>query len=104
MESATCVLHGKSRTLNNLEHIDNGDWVCIKSSRCKSSNKRSIGLSSNQSYWVSGYGGFYGPHHGGWMTMNNGAGRGFFCSVHGKKRTMQNLIKNNMGNWICAPG
>ena len=34
--------------------------------------------------------------------MNGGYGRGPFYSVHGKKRKMQNLKRNRMGNKVCV--
>merc|ERR1719427_737354 len=36
--------------------------------------------------------------------MNNAYAGGLLCAIHGKKRTMQNLVRNQMGNWVCVPG
>lgn len=98
-ETAKCVLHGKTRTLSNLGKDHNGDWVCLGSSLCKDGNK---GWNRPINSWSGSYGNFQMPQHGGWMPMAYGGGP--FCSVHRKKRTMQNLTRNNTGEWVCLPG
>lgn len=96
-ESAKCVLHGKTRTLSNLGKDQNGDWVCLGSSLCKTN-------SNENSFQPGSYGMYQGPQYGGRMPMNNNFGGGPFCAFHGKKRTMQNLTRNQMGDWVCIPG
>jgi len=95
-ETATCTLHGKTRTIANLGKNQNGEWVCLGSSLCKSGGRGS---------GRSGYsGGFQRQQYGGWMSMGGGYGGGPFCNLHGKKRTMQNLVRNPVGVLVCKPG
>lgn len=90
-ETATCTLHDKTRTVANLGKNHDGEWVCLGSSLCKSGGN-------------FGYqGGFQGQQYGGWMPMGGGYGGGPFCSLHGKKRTMQNLVRNQIGELVCGP-
>lgn len=87
-ETAMCTLHDKERTIANLGKNQNGEWVCLGSSLCKSGG--------------NGYrGGYQGQQWGGW---NPGYGGGPFCMLHGKKRTMQNLVRNQVGELVCRPG
>lgn len=98
-ETATCTLHGKTRTVANLGKNQNGDWVCLGSSLCKS------GATGSSTWQHDNFGIYQGPQHGGWMSMpmGGGYGGGPFCSAHGKKRTMQNLIRNQRGEFTCKP-
>jgi len=92
-ETAKCTLHDKKRTIANLGKNQNGEWVCLGSSLCKSGGE------------ASGYSGrFQRQQYGGWMSMGGGYGGGPFCSLHGKKRTMQNLARNDIGVLVCKPG
>jgi len=97
-ETAKCVLHGKTRTIANLGKDHNGDWVCLGSSICKNGGRGGSGRSGNQ---PGSFGMFHGPPRGGWGQMGYG---GPFCAVHGKKRTIQNLTRNQLGDWVCLPG
>jgi len=107
---ATCIIHKKKRTIANMEKKGNGDWVCLKSSRCKSGGYGEINGRFNHSIYQAsgGYGLYLGSQQGGWPSMNPGYGggysRGLICIVHGKKRTQQNLVRNQRGNWVCSPG
>jgi len=98
-ETATCSLHGKTRTVSNLGKDHKGDWVCLGSSLCKDGSKGGNGPFGG---YPGSYGKFQGPQQGRWIST--GYGGGPFCSVHGKKRTMQNLTRNHMGEWVCQQG
>jgi len=100
-ETAKCTLHDKTRTIANLGKNQNGEWVCLGSSLCKSGGNRS-GYSSGGNRGYSG--GFQRQQYGGWMTFGGGYGGGPLCSLHGKKRTLQNLVRNEIGLLVCAPG
>jgi len=90
-ETATCSLHGKTRTVANLGKDNDGEWVCLGSSLCKGAGNDNFGM-------------FNYPQNNGWMSSNVMYGGGPFCSLHGKKRSKQNLLRNDFGEWVCAPG
>lgn len=90
-ETAKCSLHGKVRTVSNLGKDNNGEWVCLGSSLCKGAGN-------------GGFGNFDYPQNSGWLSSNAMYGGGPFCTVHGKNRTQRNLVRNNLGEWVCAPG
>jgi len=117
----TCSIHKKVRTLPNLEKNKDGEWVCVQGARCKVQKKfdsfdggfrggrgrgrKSAFVNSSRTfngrfapYLRRGRGGFRGGR-GDWPMGTN---LGQICSLHGRQRTMANLM-NDGGRWVCNP-
>lgn len=117
----TCSIHNKVRTLPNLEKNKKGEWICVMGARCKVQKKFDSDGGFNEgnrrgrrSAFVPSYRSFNGRHspysrgrgfRGGRGSRGNwsmGTNRNQVCSLHGKERTLNNLI-NDGGRWVCDP-
>lgn len=84
-EQVTCSVHGKTRSMLSMQEDGAGGHKCAPGFECQ--QKGELPLSASVS-----------------KPPGSSSSEQVMCSVHGKNRTMDNMVGDANGGWKCGPG
>jgi len=92
-----CSLHGKKRSVQNMVQTVTGEWQCAPHAICKG------GVAGVKLHWPEVQPPVVQQPLVKLEPVRPVVQDHYLCSVHGRKRSLQNLVQSANGEWRCAP-